>query len=291
MSDPRPVPEVVPDAIRHATLKRRVRGYDRDETRRLLTTAAESYERVLTECVYLSDEATKLRRERDELLSRSSAERGRLDAQLSERDEQIAELDGQIARFEEERSKQAVELDRAREELSSARATQIELQVELRDLQERLARITVREKAMTEQIAMFASQLEQDEALDASSSANSRVLPEQVDRAASALLRLDRVVSALERESRREAELTLKKARARADEIIRSAEARHREPTLRGGEAAAEEPNADEYDPFGSLARIEPSVADAEQSGSRVDIGEARWTARETADDTPEPSR
>lgn len=105
------------------------------------------------------------------------------------------------------------------------------------------------------------------------------------------LHRLDRVVETLERESRREAEITLKKARERADEIVHSAERRRRRleadatPPGTGDEVAEEE-----YDPIAAHARIEAAVTEPEVSEDLGDIGEASWTSRAHVEQAPERS-
>ncbi len=103
------------------------------------------------------------------------------------------------------------------------------------------------------------------------------------------LHRLDRVVETLERESRREAEITLKKARERADQIVHSAERWRRRleadaPHPATGEGAAEE----EYDPIAAHARIEAAVTPEVSEDLERDVGEASWTSRAPFEQTPE---
>jgi DivIVA domain-containing protein len=288
------VPELTPDAIRHATLTRRLRGYDREETEEFLARVAESYGKVYAERMHLSEEVASLRGERQEREARSHAELDRLNDQISERDRRITDLEAQIVRLEEDQSKQVEDLDRLREELTNVRTVQEEVQAESREQGERAARLALREKALVAQMAMLASQLKEEEATQGISR-DRRALPERANQAAAMLLRLDRVVETLERESRREAEMTLKKARERADEIVRSAELqRRRLEAETAPQHAAEkvEVEEEEYDPVASLARIELAETEPEVSDDLgQDIGEASWTSREAFDETPEPSR
>jgi DNA repair exonuclease SbcCD ATPase subunit len=282
--------EIAHDAIRSATLTRRFRGYDRQETEGLLARVAESYEKVEAERVRLSEKVASLRAEAQEREARSRAELERLNNQLGDRELQIKDLEAKIARLEEEQSKQLEDLARMRTELSQARTVHEDLEAESREHGERVARSALREKALVAQIAMLVSQLKEEETTQAIPP-DQRALPERADRGAAMLHRLDRVVETLERESRREAEITLKKARERADEIVHSAERRRRrleaDATHPGsGEGAAEE---EEYDPIAAHARIEAAVTEAEVSEDpERDVGEASWTSPAPFEQAPE---
>lgn len=284
--------ELAHDAIRSATLTRRFRGYDRLETEGLLARVAESYEKVDGERDRLSEKVASLRAEGKEREAQSRAEVDRLNNQLGDRDRHITDLETKIARLEQEQSKQLEDLARLRVELSNARAVHEELEAESREHGERVARSALREKALVAQIAMLVSQLKEEETTQAIPP-DQRALPERADRGAAMLNRLDRVVETLERESRREAEITLKKARERADEIVHSAELRRRrleaDATHPGtGEGEVEE----EYDPIAAHARIESAVTEPEVSDDQArDIGEASWTSRATSGQEPESSR
>jgi F0F1-type ATP synthase membrane subunit b/b' len=103
------------------------------------------------------------------------------------------------------------------------------------------------------------------------------------------LHRLDRVVETLERESRREAEITLKKARERADEIVHSAERERRRLEADAANPGTGERVAEEYDPIAAHARIEAAVTEPEVSEDlEGDVGEASWTSRAPYDQAPE---
>ena len=286
------MPELTPDAIRNATLTRRLRGFDREETEELLARVAESYGKLYAARTNLSEEVASLQGERQEREARSRAELDKLNKQIGERDRQIADLEAQIARFEGEQSRQLEDLARLREELSNVRTVQEELQADSREQGERVARFALREKALVAQMAMLASQLKEEEATQEIST-DSRALPERAGRAAATLLRLDRVVESLEREARREAEMTLKKAREHADEIVRSAERRRRRLEAETAHPhAEEEEEREEYDPVAALARVDLPVSEPEMPDDlEQDLGEASWTSREAFDETPEPSR
>jgi DNA repair exonuclease SbcCD ATPase subunit len=285
--------ELAHDAIRNATLTRRLRGYDRQETDELLAKVAESYEKVHGERVRLSEKVASLKAEAQEREARSRAELDRLDKQLGDRDRQIADLETKIARFEQEQSKQLEDLTRLRAELSHARAVHEDLEAESREHGERVARSALREKALVAQIAMLVSQLKEEETTQAIPP-DQRALPERADRGAAMLHRLDRVVETLEQESRREAEITLKKARERADEIVHSAELRRRrlEADAPHSGTGEEDVAEEEYDPIAAHARTEAAVTEPEVSEDlEQDIGEASWTSRAPFKQTPEPSR
>lgn len=282
------MPEIGPDTIRSARLSRRLRGYDREQTEEFLAKVADGYERLHAERENLSDEVADLRRERQEAEERSQAELDRLKESLDERERHLGDLEAELGRLEEERSKQAVELDRLRDELLTVRAVQDELESKLEEHRDHTSRFVIREKALVEQRAMLVSQLE-DEAMEAAS--EHPALPGQSDRVAAMLSRLDRFVEALERESRQSADLTLKKARERAQEIVRTAEARSRQ--IEAGALPADSVDeVEEFEPASALARIRPAMAAPEPSDAvEGDVGEASWTSRSGFDETPQQSR
>lgn len=276
--------ELESDPFHSVTLTRRLRGYDRRETDELLARISEGYDHVNAERMRLHEEVSSLRTEQEERKARSDAELDKLCKQLSERDRQIADLETQISQLKHERSKQLDELAGLREELSHARAVQDDLEAESREHGERLARSALREKALVARIAMLVSQLEEGKATPANPR-EQRALPERAGRAAAMLSRLDRVVETLERETRQQAETTLKKARERADEIVHSAELRRRrleaEPARTRAEEHAVAEGQEDYDAIAPLGRIEPSVTEPDVSEDlEREIGEASWTSR-----------
>jgi len=277
--------EITPTDLRNVTLKRRLRGYDRDKTEELLAGVAESYEAVRIKYGALAEEMQNLRREQERRELRFRSELDALREQLSSRDRHIVDLEAEIARYEQERSVLLDEAGSLREELADARAAQGEDQEVLLEQRERVARLETREKALMEQIAMFASQLEQEEPMQLLP-ARARPLPQRTARAASMLVRFDRAVETLERETRREAELTLKKARERANEIVRAADTqRQRLDAESEYPAARDETDREEYDPVAALERIDRPVRAAESADPLESrIGEASWTSRASLD-------
>jgi cell division septum initiation protein DivIVA len=291
-------PEITPDAIRNATLKRRLRGYDTQETEELFVRVAASYERVSAERTALSEQLVDLRGEQEDHARDSRIELEKLQEQLSIRDVRIAELNAEIARFEEEHSERLEEVERLSKEVSSARATQEAQQAELAEQSASLARLDIREKALVEQIAMFAAQLGQGDAGFAAPT-SPRAVSDLDERAAATLHRLDRVVETVARETRRETEMMLKKARERAEEILRSAEVRSRRIV---GEIARQGPVDEtvraEFDPVAALERVEepesePEAADDPQTADDAEqqLGEALWTSGMRPEEIPERSR
>jgi len=284
--------EITSDAIRNAVLKRRLRGYDPEATEQLLTEVAESYDKVRADREDLLERMRDLRREEEVREMRVRAELDELKEQLSDRDRRISDLEAQIARLEEERSKHLEELGRLREELSSAQVAKEADQAELAEQRDIVARLETREKAFAEQIAMLEAQLTQEE-MALPISTHQHRLSHRDDRAAATLLRLDRVVESVERETRREAEVMLKKARERADEILHSAEAkRQRLETEIAHRSAIDETDRDEYDPVAALERAERPVSESGvPDRSEQQVGEASWTSRVEFDRIPEGKR
>jgi chromosome segregation ATPase len=277
--------EITPTDLRNVTLKRRLRGYDRGKTEELLAGVAESYEALRSKYGALAEEMQNLRREQEQRESRFRGELDALKEELSARDRRIVDLETEIARYERERSTLLEEAGRLRKELAGARTAQDEDQEVLLEQRQRVARLETREKALMEQIAMFASQLEHEEPTQLFP-ARARALPQRTARAASMLVRFDRAVETLERETRREAELTLKKARERANEIVRAADSRRQQLGAESVRPAAlDDADREEYDPVAALDRIErPAAASEAADPLESRIGEASWTSRASHD-------
>ena len=141
--------DIAPDAVRNASLTRRLRGYDREETDDLLASIASSYSKVYVERARLSEEVAALSAERQASDAQVRAELESLGEQLRERDRRIAELQTLVARFDEERSKELEGRDRLREELFRVRTMQQEAETDAREHSEHLAaRFALREKAL-----------------------------------------------------------------------------------------------------------------------------------------------
>ena len=278
--------EMTPDAIRTPTLKRRLRGYDTQETEELLVRVAENYERVRAERQALSEQLERVRRDQNDHERDSRIERDKLQEQLSDRDARIAQLKAQIARFEEERSRQLEEVKHLNEEVLSARAAQRAHQAELAEQNESVARLETREKALVEQMAMFAAQLEQGDGAEAATS-------HLEERAAATLLRLERVAETVARETRRDTEMMLKEARERADEILHSAEVQSRRVVEEiARQSGADEAARDEFDPVAALERAEDPGTEPEAiDDAQQQVGEASWTSGISPEQIPERSR
>ena len=278
--------EMTPDAIRTPTLKRRLRGYDTQETEELLVRVAENYERVRAERQALSEQLERVRREQSDRERDSRIELDKLQEQLSDRDARVAQLKAQIARFEEERSRQLEEVKRLNEEVLSARTAQRAHQVELAEQSESVARLETREKALVEQIAMFAAQLEQGGGAETAPTSHLE------ERAAATLLRLERVAETVARETRRDTEMMLKEARERADEILHSAEVHSRRVVEEiARQTGADEAARDEFDPVAALERAEDPGTETEATDDAQQVGEASWTSGISPEQIPERSR
>jgi len=284
--------ELTPNAIRTPELRRRLRGYDTQETEELFVRVAESYERVRAEREALSERVESLRREQEDHERDSRVELAKLQEELRDRDGRITELEGQIARIEEEHSKQLEDVERLNEEISSARAAQEAHQAELAEQSESVARFETREKALVEQMAMFAAQLEQGDAAEAAPTSQ-RALSDLDERAAATLLRLERVAETVARETRRDTEMMLKKARERADEILHAAEVRSRRVVEEiARQTAVDEAAREDFDPVAALERVEDQGTEPEASDdAEQQLGEASWTSGIGPEEIPERSR
>src|SRR5438477_4008071 len=180
------MPEIAPDTIRNATLTRRLRGYDREETDELLAKIAKTYASVYAERDRLAEEVVAITAERQEREAGLRRELESLREQLRERDRRITDLEAHIARFEGEQSQNLKDLDRLREELSNVRRVEEEVQTQAREHVEHVAsRFVLREKALVAQIAMLTSQLDDQDAMQDAMQPISRDpqgLPERADR-------------------------------------------------------------------------------------------------------------
>ena len=216
-------PDLTPDDIRRADLGRQFRGYHRGQTEHLLALIAEEHGRVLEQRDALSRQIGDLQREHDDRDTEAKRVAEELSARFQDRDRRAADLGAELKELREARSSELEEAQGLREELSIAQAALEQHRSELIEHREVVARLRTREKALAEQVAMLESQLgEVGEAEVWKPQPEATHLDE---RAVRALGHLDRVVEVVEREARHDAERMLRKARERADEIIRSAEA------------------------------------------------------------------
>ena len=278
--------EITPEAIRTVSLKRRFRGYDREETEVLLEEVAAVCAKAHSERDAALEQLATLQREQDEHVRRTRAELAQVNEQASQRERSVTELKARLARVEEARSQQVEESKRLQEQLAGVRAERKVDQEELREHRRRLARFELREKALVEQMAMFEAQLAREDAKEAFG-AHLQPLSGS-DRTAALLLRLERAVETIERDARREAETALKKARERANEIIQSAEVRRRR--LEAGTPNSPTAEPDEYDPVAALDRLGHPIAQREDEASAREVGEASWTSRVAPGIIPERS-
>jgi DivIVA domain-containing protein len=246
--------EIRPDEIREAKLNRRLRGYDQEETEQLLADVAESYEKVLTEREALTERFETLQHEQAERERGWRLQLERLHERLSDRERRVSGLEAKVARLEQELEKTR----RLSDEPASAQAAKDGLRSELAERGERLARLE------TEQIGMLEAQLEQaDETGSAPPARRAMALLE--GRAARTIVGLDHLIERAQRDGRRDAEILLKKARERADELVRSTEM-EREPSP------------------------ESPVIGGSQTDGEEEMGEAAWTSPIGSDQIPERS-
>jgi DNA repair exonuclease SbcCD ATPase subunit len=253
--------ELRPDEIREANLNARFRGYDQEQTERLLADVAESYEKVLTEREALSEQLETLQHEEAERERGWLLQLEGLHERLSDRERRVSDLEAKVTHLEQELEKTSSLTD----ELARAQAAEAGLRSELAELGESVARLEARERALVEQIGMLEAQLEPADASGPARAAR-RAMPHLEDRAARILLRLDHLLERAQGETRRDAEITLKKARERADEIVRSTEL---DP---------------EPSPENSV------VGGSQRDGGEEKMGEAAWTSPEGSDQVPQRS-
>jgi chromosome segregation ATPase len=249
------VQEIKPDEIRKANLNRRLRGYDRQETEQLLADVAESYEKVLSEREALSEQLKTLQQEQAERDRDGRDKLERLHERLSNREGRVSDLEAQVARLEEKGSNQLEDTSCLTAELAIAQAAEARQASELVAQRESLARLETRERALLEQIAMLEAQLEQVDDTEATR-ADPGAIAHLEERAARTLLRLDHLVERAQRETHRDAEIMLTKARERVQEIVRLTETEL-------------QPSAEDPVTGGSLSE-----------GEKEELGEAAWVSQ-----------
>jgi len=195
------------------TLKRRFRGYDREQTDEILGQLVTICDELRTQRDALQESVEELRREQQELKGRTDHEINRLLHELTSSEGRVSELKKEVADLRRESVQSQGEVERLGEELLQARMLQQKHQEERAEQHANLARLELRDRVLVEQLVILKAELQQ-------SHHDSRVLGPGESR----LLRLDRIVESVTREARREAEVTLKKAREQAQKIVRSAE-------------------------------------------------------------------
>jgi DNA repair exonuclease SbcCD ATPase subunit len=192
----------------------------------------------------------RLRAERDALAERLEHLQRERDEAAQRARTGLAELERRLKTSERHVRELESQLGDREAELDSARIAQRAQGAELTEQREIVAGLQVRERALAEQLAALKGQLAQE------------------------------AIEVLERETRRLAELTLEKARERAEEILAAAHARRREIEAHAG--AADEADRDEFDP---LAAVE-AVASVQEPEGAQEIGEAMWTSRGPVDES-----
>lgn len=120
---------LTPEEIRHLSIPRKVRGYDRAETDRILAEIAEGYALVWRERSDLADELTRVRKvledgarrqaEQDEEAKRLQERLVSQNVEEARRREELQELQGQIERLEAERAEGRQAEDQLRTELET----------------------------------------------------------------------------------------------------------------------------------------------------------------------------
>lgn len=223
-------------------LKRRFRGYDLAQTDDLIAQLMQSFDALTAERNGLRETIEKLRAEQREHETRSDREANDVLRELTAREREISDLERQLRELTQRDEQQQARLERAGNELLRARVEAQRHEDERAELLARLGRVELRERVLAEQLTILKGELNQSRD------------PREA---------LDRLVESVTQEARDEAELTLKKARQHADQIVRSAEKRGREL-----EAAVEERTSEDL---------------------QRHLGEALWTSRRTPGSRPAP--
>lgn len=223
-------------------LKRRFRGYDRAQTDDLIAQLMQSFDALTAERNGLRETIEKLRAEQREHETRTDREANDVLRELTAREREISDLERQLRELTQRDEQQQARLERAGNELLRARVEAQRHEDERAELLARVGRVELRERVLAEQLTILKGELNQSRD------------PREA---------LDRLVESVTQEARDEAELTLKKARQHADQIVRSAEKRGREL-----EAAVEERTSEDL---------------------QRHLGEALWTSRRTPGSRPAP--
>jgi cell division septum initiation protein DivIVA len=223
-------------------LKRRFRGYDRVQTDDLIAQLKWSCDALTGERDALRETIEKLRAEAREHEARTDREANEVLRDLTARERELSDLERQLRELTQKDEQQQARLERVGNELLRARLEAQRHEEERAELLARVGRVELRERVLAEQLTILKSELNQSRD------------PREA---------LDRLVESVTQEARDEAELTLKKARQHADQIVRSAEKRGREL-----EAAVEERTSEDL---------------------QRHLGEALWTSRRTPDPSPAP--
>lgn len=115
-----------PEEIRHVSIKRRFRGYDRRATEQLLAEITESFEAVWHQRTRLHDQVKRLQAEAEEAdrrRQRQEAKVADLQERLQHKDEAFADVRKAAAQLEAGRGTLLAESERAQAEVAHLRAT------------------------------------------------------------------------------------------------------------------------------------------------------------------------
>jgi cell division septum initiation protein DivIVA len=218
-------------------LKRRFRGYDRGQADELIARLTQRCDALAAERNSLNETIEQLRAEQHEHKLRVDQEANVVLRDLTARERQVSDLEREIRELARKHEQQEAELERVGDELLRARLEEQRHEDERVELLARVGRVELRERVLVEQLTILKGELQQTRD------------PREA---------LDRLVETVTQEARHEAEVTLKKARAHAEQIVRSAEKRGREL-----EAAVELRTSEDLERH---------------------LGEALWTSRLSAD-------
>jgi len=218
-------------------LKRRFRGYDRGQADELIARLTQRCDALTAERNRLNETIEQLRAEQHEHKLRVEQEANVVLRDLTARERQVSDLEREIRELAGKNEQQEAELERVGDELLRARLEEQRHEDERVELLARVGRVELRERVLVEQLTILKGELQQTRD------------PREA---------LDRLVETVTQEARHEAEVTLKKARAHAEQIVRSAEKRGREL-----EAAVELRTSEDLERH---------------------LGEALWTSRLSAD-------
>lgn len=222
------------------TLKRRFRGYDRAQTDELIAHLTQSRTALTAERNSLRETIEQLRTEHREHELRTDQEADGVLRELTSREREVSDLERELRGMKRKDEQQQDALGRMGDELLRARVEARRHNDERAELLALVGRVELRERVLAEQLAILKGELHQTRD------------PREA---------LDRLVETVTQEARDEAELTLKKARAHAEQIVRSAEKRGRE--------------------------LEEAVELRTSEDLQRHLGESLWTSRRTADTPP----
>jgi cell division septum initiation protein DivIVA len=225
-------------------LKRRFRGYDRAQTDHLIADVTSRCDALTAERDSLHETIEELRAEQRERKLRTDEEVDDVLRELTARERQVSDLERQVREMTRKHEQQQSALERVGDQLLRARVQEQRHDDERAELLARVGRVELRERVLVEQLTILKGELHQTQ--------DPRVA-------------LDRLVETVTQEARHEAEVTLKKARARAEQIVRFAEKRGRE--------------------------LEAAVELRTSEDLQRHLGEAVWTSRGTVESRSTPEK